>query len=116
LGAIIEASHDEAGIIWPEAVAPYHVGIITMKAGDAASDAKAMEIYDALTAKGIDVLYDDRDERAGVKFADMDLIGLPWQLIIGPRGLEKGVVELKNRRTGQRDELSVADALARLGA
>ncbi|GFZ78028.1 proline--tRNA ligase [Elstera cyanobacteriorum] len=116
LGAIIEASHDEAGIIWPEAVAPYHVGIITMKAGDAASDAKAQEIYAALTAKGIDVLYDDRDERAGVKFADLDLIGLPWQIIIGPRGLEKGVVEVKNRRTGQRDELSVTDALARVGA
>ncbi len=116
LGAIIEASHDDAGIIWPEAVAPYHVGIITMKAGDAASDAKAQEIYDALTAKGIDVLYDDRDERAGVKFADLDLIGLPWQIIIGPRGLEKGVVEVKNRHTGQRDELSVAEALARVGA
>ncbi|MEQ8805973.1 MAG: proline--tRNA ligase [Rhodospirillales bacterium] len=114
VGAIIEASHDDAGIIWPEAVAPFRVGLINLRAGDAACDAACQDMYEQLLGAGQEVLYDDRDERAGGKFADMDLIGLPWQLIAGPRGLEKGMVELKNRATGEREEISRESALARL--
>ncbi|HBT40751.1 MAG TPA: proline--tRNA ligase [Rhodospirillaceae bacterium] len=114
VGAIIEAFHDDAGIIWPEAVAPFRVGLINLRAGDAACDQACQEMYEQLMGAGQDVLYDDRDERAGGKFADMDLIGLPWQLIAGPRGLEKGMVELKNRATGERVEISRESALARL--
>ena len=116
VGAIIEASHDEQGIVWPDAVAPWKVGLVTMRGDDAASIAAADEIYAKLTHAGVDTLYDDRDERGGVKLGSMDLIGLPWQLIIGPRGLAAGTVELKNRRSGEKQELSIADALARLTA
>ncbi|MCY7398413.1 MAG: proline--tRNA ligase [Sphingomonas bacterium] len=116
VGAIIEASHDENGIVWPEAVAPWTVGLVTMRGDDAASIAAADDIYEKLTAAGVETLYDDRDERGGVKLGSMDLIGLPWQLILGPRGLAAGTVELKNRRTGEKVELSIADALARLTA
>ena len=116
VGAIIEASHDEAGIIWPDAVAPWTVGLVTMRGDDAASIAAADDIYAKLTAAGVETLYDDRDERGGVKLGSMDLIGLPWQLIIGPRGLANGVVELKNRRTGAKEELSIESALSRLTA
>ena len=114
VGAIIEASHDDNGIVWPEAVAPWKVGIVTMRGDDAASVAAADDLYAKLTAAGVETLYDDRDERGGAKLAGMDLMGLPWQIIIGPRGLANGVVELKNRRTGEKAELSPADALARL--
>jgi prolyl-tRNA synthetase len=114
MGAIIEAGHDEAGIIWPESVAPYKVGLVNMRADDTACAAASDDIYGKLTAAGVDTLYDDRDERGGAKFATMDLIGLPWQLVIGPRGLEKGMVELKRRATGEREELSIESALARL--
>jgi prolyl-tRNA synthetase len=114
VGAIIEASHDEAGIVWPESVAPYRVGLINMRADDTACAAAADSIYARLEAAGVETLYDDRDERGGAKFATMDVIGLPWQLIVGPKGLEKGVVELKRRATGEREELSVESALARL--
>ncbi|MDQ3077410.1 MAG: proline--tRNA ligase [Pseudomonadota bacterium] len=114
VGAIIEASHDDAGIIWPEAVAPWTVGLVTMRGDDAASLAAADEIYRRLTDAGVETLYDDRDERGGVKLGSMDLIGLPWQLILGPRGLAAGTVELKNRRTGEKQELSIDDAIARL--
>jgi prolyl-tRNA synthetase len=116
VGAIIEASHDEAGIIWPEAVAPWKVGLVTMRGDDPASVAAADDIYARLTSAGTEVLYDDRDERGGVKLGSMDLIGLPWQLIIGPRGLAQGLVELKNRRTGEKQELSIDSALERLTA
>ncbi len=116
VGAIIEASHDEAGIIWPDAVAPWQVGLVTMRGDDAASTAAADDIYRRLTDAGVETLYDDRDERGGVKLGSMDLIGLPWQLIIGPRGLANGVVELKNRRTGEKQELAIDDAIARLTA
>ena len=112
----IEASHDDAGIIWPEAVAPWKVGLVTMRGDDEASVKAADDIYAKLTASGIEVLYDDRDERGGVKLGSMDLIGLPWQLIIGPRGLAQGLVELKNRRTGEKEELSIDSALERLTA
>jgi prolyl-tRNA synthetase len=114
MGAIIEASHDESGIVWPESIAPFKVGLINMRADDAACASASDTLYAQLQDAGVEVLYDDRDERGGAKFATMDVIGLPWQLIIGPKGLEKGVVELKNRATGERQELSTDSALARL--
>jgi prolyl-tRNA synthetase len=114
IGAIIEASHDEAGIIWPESVAPFHVGLINMRADDPTCATAADDIYGRLRDAGIETLYDDRDERGGAKFATMDVIGLPWQLIVGPKGLANGVVELKRRATGEREELSIESALARL--
>ena len=114
VAAIIEASHDEAGIVWPDAVAPYAVGLINMRADDARCTAAADDLYVKLTAAGIETLYDDRDERGGAKFATMDLIGLPWQIVIGPKGLDKGVVELKRRATGDKVELSPEDAIARI--
>ena len=114
VGAIIEACHDDAGIIWPESVAPFDVGLINLKSGDATVDAAAADLYAKLAAAGVDVLYDDRDERPGGKFAAMDLIGLPWQVIVGPRGLANGMVELKRRATGERTELPIAAALAQL--
>ena len=114
VGAIIEASHDEQGIVWPDAVAPWKVGLVTMRGDDAATVAAGDDIYVRLQAAGVEVLYDDRDERGGVKLGSMDLIGLPWQLILGPRGLANGLVELKHRRTGEKQELSIDDALSRL--
>jgi prolyl-tRNA synthetase len=116
VGAIIEASHDEAGIVWPEPVAPWRVGVVTMRADDEASTAAAEQIYAQLSAAGVETLYDDRDERGGVKLGSMDLIGLPWQLIVGPRGIAAGTVELKRRSTGERHGLSIESALARLTA
>jgi prolyl-tRNA synthetase len=112
--AIIEASHDDNGIIWPDSVAPFDVGLINLKSGDTAVDEAADDIYGKLKVAGLDVLYDDRNERPGGKFADMDLIGLPWQMIVGPRGLANGVVELKRRATGERSELPFEQALALL--
>ncbi|NBB97332.1 MAG: proline--tRNA ligase [Alphaproteobacteria bacterium] len=114
LGAIIEASHDERGIIWPEGVTPFHCGIVNLKQGDAAADAACDSLYKALTAKGLEPLYDDRTERAGAKFATMDLIGLPWRITVGPRGLDKGVVELTSRRTGDSEEMSPEAAVDRI--
>lgn len=116
LGGIIEASHDENGIIWPASVAPFDVGLINLKSGDEATDAACDDIYAKLQAAGVDVLYDDRNERAGAKFSTMDLIGLPWQVVIGPRGLKNGIVELKNRATGEKIEVSAEEALTRLTA
>ena len=116
VGAIIEASHDDAGIIWPEAVAPWRVGLVTMRSDDEASNAAADSLYSQLEGAGVETLYDDRDERGGVKLGSMDLIGLPWQIIIGPRGTAAGTVELKRRSTGEREELSLESALARLTA
>ncbi len=114
IGAIIEAHHDEAGIIWPDAVAPFGAGIINLKAGDPDTDAACAQAYDALSLAGLEPLLDDTAERPGAKFASMDLIGLPWQLVIGPRGVKEGKVELKRRATGERVELSLADAVARI--
>jgi prolyl-tRNA synthetase len=115
-GAIIEASHDDAGIVWPESVAPFRVGLINMRVDHPGCAAVADDLYARLRECGIETLYDDRDERGGAKFATIDLIGLPWQLIVGPKGLERGVVELKRRVTGEREELSIESALARLAA
>jgi prolyl-tRNA synthetase len=113
--ALIEAGHDEAGIIWPEAVAPFAVGLANLKVGDSATDAACGRIYAALSKAGVDVLYDDRDERPGAKFATMDLIGLPNQIIVGPKSLGEGKVEIKNRRTGARELAKVDDAIVQLG-
>jgi prolyl-tRNA synthetase len=116
VGALIEANHDDSGIIWPESVAPFRVGLVNLRAGDAKCVAAADTFYASFRAIGVDVLYDDRDESPGTKFATMDLIGLPWQLIIGPRGVAAGTVELKNRRTGERHELSAEAAQQRIAA
>ena len=114
VGGIIEASHDEDGIIWPESVAPFKVGLVNLKAGDAECTRVCDDLYAKLNAAGVEVLYDDRDDRPGPKLATMDLIGLPWQLIVGPRGIQNGVVEIKNRRTGEKQELSIDSALSKL--
>ncbi len=114
VGAIIEASHDDRGIVWPEGVAPFPVGIVNLKQGDGAADAACAGLYAALVAKGIEPLYDDRDERAGAKFATMDLIGLPWRITVGPRGLAAGKVELTCRRTGESEEISPEAAVDRV--
>jgi prolyl-tRNA synthetase len=114
VGAIIEASHDDDGIVWPDSVAPFAVGLINLRQGDKDCDTACDDLYARLSVAGVEVLYDDREERAGAKFADMDLIGLPWQLIVGPRGLKSGVVELKRRADGTREELSLESAPAKL--
>jgi prolyl-tRNA synthetase len=114
LGAIIEASHDDNGIIWPEGVTPFHCGIVNLKTGDAEADAACEALYDSMVALGLEPLYDDRNERAGGKFATMDLIGLPWRITVGPRGLKNGVVELTSRRTGASEELSPEQALLKI--
>jgi prolyl-tRNA synthetase len=113
VGAIIEASHDEKGIVWPEAVAPFDIGLVNVKIDDAKCSEACNEFYRRLHQTGLEVLYDDRDERTGSKLADMDLIGLPWQIIVGPRGLKSGVVELKNRKTGSSEELTIDEVLGR---
>ncbi|MFO1134514.1 MAG: proline--tRNA ligase [Rhodoblastus sp.] len=114
VAAIIEASHDDNGIVWPESVAPFKVGLANLKVGDAATDAACADLYARLGAAGVDTLYDDRDERPGAKFATMDLIGLPWQVIVGPKGLAEGKVEVKNRKTGEKAMLSPDDALQKV--
>ncbi|MGC9446017.1 proline--tRNA ligase [Cereibacter johrii] len=114
LGAIIEASHDDKGIIWPEGVTPFHAGIVNLKQGDSSTDLACEALYRDLSARGLEPLYDDRDERAGAKFATMDLIGLPWRITVGPRGIAAGKVELTNRRTGESEEMSSGAAVDRL--
>lgn len=114
LGAIIEANHDDKGIIWPEGVTPYHVGIVNLKQGDDVVDAACDALYKEFTVAGLEALYDDRTERAGGKFATMDLIGLPWRIIVGPRGLKNGLVELASRRTGNSQEMTPAEAVVRI--
>jgi prolyl-tRNA synthetase len=116
VGALIEANHDDGGIIWPESVAPFRVGLINLRPADAKCREAADALYAKLRMAGVEVLYDDRDESPGAKFAAMDLIGLPDQLIIGPRGLAAGTIECKNRRTGTRQDLGIEAALARFAA
>ncbi len=116
LGAIIEASHDDKGIIWPEGVTPFHVGIVNLKQGDEEADAACESLYQQIEGFGLEPLYDDRNERAGGKFATMDLIGLPWRITIGPRGLKNGVVELTSRRSGANEELTPEAALAKIAS
>ena len=112
VGGIIEASHDDRGIIWPRAVAPFDVAVVNLKAGDETCDSCAEDLYAKLQAAGADPLYDDRDDRPGAKLAAIDLIGIPWQIVVGPRGMANGVVEVKNRRTGQAVEVSPDSALS----
>jgi prolyl-tRNA synthetase len=114
VGAIIEACHDDAGIKWPEAVAPFKAVILNLKQGSTDTDAACEQLYRELTAKGVEVLYDDTDQRAGAKFAAADLIGVPWQILVGPKGLAEGKLELKRRSDGMRENLSPAEVLARL--
>jgi len=114
VGALIEANHDDAGVIWPETVAPFRVGLIDLRPGDARCRNAADELYAKLLGAGIEVLYDDRDDSPGAKFATMDLIGLPDQLVIGPRGLAAGTVEMKHRRSGERLDVPLETALDRL--
>ncbi|HZP77130.1 MAG TPA: proline--tRNA ligase [Pseudolabrys sp.] len=116
VAAIIEASHDDAGIIWPEPVAPFRVALLNLKQGSSETDAACERLYAALEGKGVDVLYHDLDERPGAKFATADLIGLPWQVLVGPRSLAEGKVEVKRRADGRRELMSVDDAIARLTA
>ena len=116
VGAIIEASHDEDGIVWPAPVAPFQVGVINMRVGDEACDVACGDIYEKLESAGIETLYDDTEDRAGAKFARMDLIGLPWQIVVGPRGLKNGVIEVKNRKTGEKAEMSIESALEKVSA
>jgi prolyl-tRNA synthetase len=111
VAAIIEASHDEAGIVWPEPVAPFKVALLNLKQGGAETDAACEQLYRDLSAKGVEVLYDDRDERAGGKFVTADLIGLPWQVLVGPKGLAEGKVEVKKRADGSREQMSAAAAV-----
>ncbi len=112
--AVIEASHDDAGIIWPVSVAPFEVTLINLKAGDAATDEACAKLYGELNAAGLDTLYDDRDQPAGAKFATADLIGIPYHIILGPRGLKEGQAEIKHRKTGERETLPLANAVERV--
>ena len=112
VGAVIEASHDDAGIIWPDSIAPFKAAILNLKIGDAACDAMCEQLYAAF---GGNALYDDRADRAGAKFADADLMGHPWQIVVGPRGAAAGKVELKRRATGERVEVTPEEAIRRLG-
>lgn len=116
MGAIIEAHHDEAGCKWPTAVAPYHAGLVNLKAGDEKTDQTCAKLYAELEATGVEVLYDDTSARPGEKFARMDLIGLPYQIVIGPRGLEKGEAEIKRRANGERQNIPADDTAAHIAA
>jgi prolyl-tRNA synthetase len=116
VGAIIEACHDAAGIVWPVPVAPFEVGLVNLKPGDAVTEEACNGLYGKLTGAGIEVLYDDTDERAGAKFVTMDLIGLPYQMIVGPKGLKSGEVELKHRKTGARENVALETAAERVSA
>ena len=116
VAALIEANHDDKGVIWPASVAPFQVGLANLKVGDAATDAACLDLYARLEKAGVDVLYDDRDDRPGAKFATLDLIGLPHQVIVGPKGLADGLVEIKDRRTGEREMLTPDAAINKLTA
>ena len=114
VGAIIEACHDDAGIKWPEAVAPFKAVILNLKQGSDDTDAACEKLYRELSAGGVDVLYDDTDQRAGAKFAAADLIGIPWQIMVGPKGLAEGKIEIKRRADGSRESMSAPDVVARI--
>ena len=114
VGGIIEASHDDKGIIWPDSVAPFDVAILNLKPGDAKCDSVCAELYQGCIQSGMDPLLDDRDERPGAKLVAMDLIGIPWQVVVGPRGLDNGVVEVKRRKTGVTEELAPSGVVHRL--
>lgn len=101
VAAAIEQNHDEKGIIWPMALAPFHVGLVSLRPADEACAAAADKMYADLQSQGLEVLYDEREASAGDKFAEMDLLGFPWQCIIGPKGVAENQAEWKNRRTGE---------------
>ena len=111
VGGIVEANHDDKGIIWPDSVAPYGVAVINLKPGSDVCDRACQLLYEELQTIGMDPMLDDRDERPGAKLAAMDLIGIPWQIVVGPRGMENGIVEVKRRKTGETQEVSVSEAL-----
>ena len=114
VGGIIEASHDDNGIIWPEEIAPFNIGLINLKVGDDACDEACDKLLKEFESNNLEVLFDDRDERAGAKFSDMDLIGLPWQVVIGPKGIANNVAEIKNRKTGEKTEVPLDAVLAKV--
>jgi prolyl-tRNA synthetase len=117
--AVVEEHHDEHGIVWPDALAPYSVHLVALPGkGDTAEQVRAAAdaLYDGLRAAGVSVLYDDRDASPGVKFADADLLGMPWRLTVGAKGLSRGVIERRRRATGEQDELPVPDAVALLAS
>ena len=114
VGALIEANHDDRGIIWPEPVAPFRVGLVNLASGDAASDAACEAFYSLARTHGLDVLYDDTNRRAGAKYAAMELIGLPWRVAVGPRNAAGGQVDLVRRGTGESETLSAEEAVHRL--
>jgi len=116
MAAAIEQNHDDAGIIWPVAIAPYEALVVPVKMDDDATRNAAESIYEALAAAGVDVLIDDRDERAGVKFNDADLIGVPFRVTLGPRGVAKGMAEIKRRRGGETSEVEIARAAEHVAA
>ena len=116
LAAIIETHHDDNGVIWPVAVAPFEVSVILVSMRDEATVAAAEDVYDQLRMRGIDVVLDDRDSRAGVKFADTELVGIPWRITLGPKGVEKGMVELTSRATGETVEVALADIVEHAGS
>lgn len=116
VGAIIEASHDENGIIWPEVVAPFKVGLICLRVDDEGCKGASEKLYADLEKAGIEVLYDDRNERPGAKFSTMDLIGLPYQVTIGPRGLANGIAEVKVRASGEKSEIPIKDVVKSLSS
>jgi prolyl-tRNA synthetase len=116
VGGIIEASHDDKGIIWPDSVAPFGVAVVNLKPGDEVCDKTCKSLYHELGEASADPLLDDRDERPGAKLAAMDLIGIPWQIIVGPRGMQKGVVEVKRRKSGKTQEVSPLEALRLIGS
>jgi prolyl-tRNA synthetase len=114
VGAIIEASHDEKGIIWPEPVAPFFAGLINLNYRDEDCIKVCDQVYEKLGSNGIEILYDDTDERPGSKFAKMDLIGLPWQIVVGPKGIKEGKLELVHRRTGETTLLLLEELLEKI--
>ena len=111
IGGIIEANHDDKGIVWPDSVAPFGVAVVNLKPGHDVCDKACQSLYDELITFGVDPTLDDRDERPGAKLAAMDLIGIPWQIVVGPRGMENGMVEVKRRKTGETQQLSPSEAL-----
>ena len=111
VGGIIEANHDDKGIIWPDTVAPFGVAVVNLKPDSIVCDKACQSLYEDLKTVGVDPILDDRDERPGAKLAAIDLIGIPWQIIVGPRGMENGLVEVKRRKSGETLEVSLPEAL-----
>ena len=109
--AAIEQNHDDAGIVWPLAIAPFEVALLALQPGDPQVSALAERLYLELEQAGIEVLFDDRDERPGVKFKDADLIGLPYRIAVGKKGLAEGVVEVKARRSPEVVKVEIGDVV-----